>query len=239
MLLGFSFSAPESDRVFHYLFTIALLVGSVTYYAEASDLGWNAVGQQPDQVSGRQIFYAKYINWAISFPSVALALGLLSGVSWTTILTNIFTAWLWVLTYLAGAYTDTVNKWGFFAFGTFAWLILAMSTLNESREAAALLGITRDYMILAGWANLLWVLYPIGFGLSDGSNTLGITGSFIFFGILDVLLVPVLSFGFLILGRKWDYGHLNLAFSDHRGNPRFEVSTKTEVTPPAGDDVRA
>lgn len=239
MLLGFCFSAPESDWVFHYLFTVALLVGSVTYYTEASDLGWTAVGQQPGEASGRQMFYAKYVNWAISFPSVALALGLLSGVSWTTIVTNIFIAWFWVLTYLAGAYVETSYKWGFFAFGTFAWLILAASLLNEGREAASTLGITPDYMILAGWVNLLWLLYPIAFGLSDGSNTIGITGGFIFFGVLDALLVPVLSFAFLILGRKWDYKYLNLAFSGHRVNPRVEVSAKTEAAPLAGNNASA
>lgn len=185
------------------------------------------------------MFYARYVNWAISFPSVALALGLLSGVSWTTIVTNIFIAWFWVLTYLAGAYVETSYKWGFFAFGTLAWLILAASLLNEGREAASILGITRDYMVLAGWVNLLWLLYPIAFGLSDGSNTIGITGGFIFFGVLDVLLVPVLSFAFLILGRKWDYKHLNLAFSDHRVNPRVEVSAKGEAAPLAGNNASA
>ncbi|KAK7755730.1 hypothetical protein SLS62_002343 [Diatrype stigma] len=244
VLLTFCFTTPESDRVFHYLFTVALLVGAVTYYAEASDLGWSAIGQQPapldpDQVSGRQLFYAKYINWAISFPSVALALGLLSGVSWTTIFTNISISWLWVLTYLAAAYVDSSYKWGFFAFGTLAWLILAMSTLNESREAAALLGIGRHYIVLAGWANLLWLLYPAAFGLSDGSRMLGVTGGFIFFGILDVLLVPVLSFAFLVLGRKWDYERLNLAFSDHRGGLDLEESTKIKTAPVAGDNALA
>ncbi|KAI1772852.1 hypothetical protein F4818DRAFT_443733 [Hypoxylon cercidicola] len=75
----FCFTAPESDRVFHYLFTVALLVGSVTYFAQASDLGWSAVRDDSDVT--HQLFYAKYINWVVSFPSVALALGLLSGVS--------------------------------------------------------------------------------------------------------------------------------------------------------------
>ena len=94
-------------------------------------------------------------------------------------------------------------------------------------------------MILAGWVNLLWLLYPIAFGLSDGSNTIGITGGFIFFGVLDVLLVPVLSFASLILGRKWDYKHLNLAFSERRVNPRLEVSAKTEAGALASNNTSA
>ncbi|KAL9485433.1 hypothetical protein ACSS6W_004222 [Trichoderma asperelloides] len=221
ILLIFCFTTPESDRVFHYLFTITLLVGTVAYYAEASDLGWSTVKQidKLDNGSSRQIFYAKYINWAVAFPSVSLALGLLSNISWTTIVTNIFVSFLWVVTYLAAAYTTTSYRWGFFAFGTLCWIILAMSTLNESREAASRIGISRDYMILSALANLSWVLYPIAFGLSDGGNVMGITGSFIFFGILDILVVPALALLFIILASKWDYHRLHLAFSEHRYAP--------------------
>ncbi|KPM36224.1 hypothetical protein AK830_g10352 [Neonectria ditissima] len=138
VLLFLSFAAHESQRVFHYIFTISLLVGAVTYFAEASNLGWTAVQQADDLDNGitRQIFFAKYINWSISFPAMILALGLLSGISWTTIFCNIFITWLWVLTYIAAAYTATDYKWGFFAFGTFSWVILVMSTLNESRESS-------------------------------------------------------------------------------------------------------
>lgn len=107
-------------------------------------------------------------------------------------------------------------KWGFFAFGTFAWLILAMSTINESREAAQLLGVDKDYIILLGWTNLLWIIYHIAWGLTDGSNRIGVTGTSIFFGVLDVLMVPVLSFAMLFFARKWDYRKLSIAFRDSR-----------------------
>ncbi|AEO70704.1 uncharacterized protein THITE_2122392 [Thermothielavioides terrestris NRRL 8126] len=171
------------------------------------------------------------MNWCISFPAVALALGLLSGMSWTTIVCNIFVAWIWVLTYLAAAYTTTSYKWGFFAFGTFAWVILAMSTLNESREEAARLGIGRDYIVLAAWPNLLWLLYPIAFALSDGGNVIGVTGGFVFFGVLDLLMVPVLSFAFFALGRRWDWAGLNLDFSEFRGVGRGRNRPAKEPAP--------
>ncbi|OIW33434.1 family A G protein-coupled receptor-like protein [Coniochaeta ligniaria NRRL 30616] len=200
------------------MFTVTLLVGATAYYAQASDLGWSAVAQADNQLAGatRQIFYAKYINWTMTFPSLALALGLVAGVSWTTIFCNIFVACFWVLSYLAAAYTTTDYKWGFFALGTFAWIILAMSTLNESYEAAAPLGIGRDYIILSGAVNILWLLYPVAFGLSDGGNRIGVTGGSIFFGVLDVLIGPGMAFAFLFLARKWDYGKLKIDFSESR-----------------------
>jgi bacteriorhodopsin len=227
-----SFTSHESKRVFNYILSMALLAGAVTYYAQASDLGWSAV-EQSDQLS-RQIFYVRYINWVVSFPALVLSLGLLSGVSWTTIVVNIFISWLWVLSYLAAAYTTTSYKWGFFAFGTFAYIILAMSTINESRESAEVLGIGRDYIILSGWVNLLWLLYPIAFGLSDCGNIIGVTSSFIFFGVLDVLLLPVVSIGFFILSRKWDFGKLQLDFSEYRGVRLAENSEEKEGPPATG-----
>lgn len=219
-----SFAAKESERVFHYLFTFSLLVGAITYYAQASNLGWSDLKQVDNLRNGvtRQVFWVKYANWMLAFPSVTLALGLISGVSWTTMICNICLSLFWVASYLAGAHVDSSYKWGFFAFGTFAWLILAMSTINESREAAQLLGIGRDYIILAGWTNLLWVIYPVAWGLTDGGNRIGVTGGSIFFGVLDVLMVPVLSVAFLVFARNWDYHKMSIAFSDSRPSRETE-----------------
>jgi bacteriorhodopsin len=194
---------------------MALLVGAVTYFAQASDLGWSTV-EQTNSLT-RQIFYTRYINWVMSFPSIVFSLGLLSGLSWTTIMLNIFIAWFWILSYLAAAYTTTSYKWGFFAFGTFAYIILAMSTINESRESAEKIGIARDYMILSGWVNLLWLIYPVAFGLTDGGFVIGVTETAVFFGVLDILLLPGVSVGFLVLSRKWDFAKLQLDFSEYRG----------------------
>lgn len=216
ILLVFCFTTPESDRVFHYLFTMILLAGSTTYYAQASDLGWSAVA---DGSSSRQVFYARYINWLIAFPSSALALGLIANVSWTTILSNVFLTWFWPVNYLIAAYVGTSYSWGFFAFGTLGWLILAASTINESHEAAVKLGIGRDYRIVSLSLNLVWLLYPVAFGLTDGAKVLSVTQGFIFFGILDVLSVPVWILLFLFMARKWSYATLHVNFSEHRFDP--------------------
>lgn len=224
--LVMSFTGKEAERVFHYLFTFILLVGAITYFAQAADLGWSPVVQTDKLGNGtiRQILWVKYINWVVAWPSLALCLGLISGGSWTTIICNIATALQWPVCYLVGAFVTTSYKWGFFAFGTFGWLILAMSTINESRESAQLLGVDNDYIVLSVWLNVLWSLYPIAWSLSDGGNVIGITGAFVFFGILDVLMVPGLAFVVLFLSRKWDYRHLSIAFSDSRPSREMEVA---------------
>lgn len=95
---GLSFVARSGEKIFHYLFTIALLVGSITYFAQASDLGYavlSEVNSSPSFALTRQIFWPKYVNWVVSFPVVITALGLLSGVPWATIIYNIFLSWTW------------------------------------------------------------------------------------------------------------------------------------------------
>lgn len=62
----------------------------------ASDLAWSVVNQVDQRQNGsRQIFFAKYVYWVVSFPVVIIALGLISGVSWATILWNVTLAWIW------------------------------------------------------------------------------------------------------------------------------------------------
>ncbi|KAI0798807.1 heat shock protein 30 [Xylaria sp. FL0064] len=212
---GLTFVARSGEKIFHYIFTIALLVGSIAYFAQASDLGYVLVSQvnsSPRLALSRQIFWPKYVNWVVSFPAVISAIGLLSGVPWATILYNIFLSWTWVISYLISAFTTSNYKWGFYAFGTIAWLLLAFNTFSAGSSAKRV-GVGRDHTLLSSWVNLLWLLYPIAFGLTDGGNRIGVTPGFIFFGILDVLLVPVLAFAFIFLARRWDYGQLNLAFT--------------------------
>jgi len=235
-----SYVARSGEKIFHYLFTLALLVGTISYYAMASDLGWSLVPTANTLIYGatRQIFFAKYINWVVAFPVVTISLGLLSGVSWATITYNVFLSWTWVLTYLCASFTTTNYKWGFFAFGTIAYALLALGTLVDGAAAAKRVGVSRDHSLLAGWLNLLWVLYPVAYGLTDGGNRIGVTAGFVFFGILDVLMVPLLAFAVLFLSRGWDYGKLNIAFTQYgRVRQGGTFPEKEAAAPPRGGPV--
>jgi len=215
--LTLSYRAKAGEKIFHYLYNIALLVGTISYFAMASDLGYSIVTEVNTQGNGvtRQVFFAKYVNWVVSFPVALISLGLISGVSWATIFYNVALSWTWVISYLVAAYTTTNYKWGFFAFGTVSWILLAVCSLTDGHSGAKRVGVSRDYLLLTGWLNLLWLLYPIAFGLSDGGNYINGTSGSTFFGVLDVLMIPVLAFAFLILSAGWDYGKLNIHFTQY------------------------
>lgn len=63
VLLVLSFAAKESERVFHYLFTFALLVCAITYYAQASDIGCSAVEQIDHLGNGVERDYLFLAGW--------------------------------------------------------------------------------------------------------------------------------------------------------------------------------
>jgi len=97
-----SFRPRHGEKIFHYLFTIALLVGAISYFSMASGLAYSVI---PTHLHTRdaatyQIFFAKYIFWVVAFPVIITALGLISGVSWATIFFNIFLAWIWYVKFL-------------------------------------------------------------------------------------------------------------------------------------------
>jgi bacteriorhodopsin len=212
-----SFRARNGEKIFHYLFTIMLLVATISYFAMASGLAYSVIPThlRVAEDATYQVFFAKYILWVVAFPAIIIALGVISGVSWATILFNIFLSWVWIISYLCSAYTRTRYKWGFYAFGTVAYLILAFQTIWQSRSAARRFDIGRDHSALSSYVNLLWFLYPIAFAVSEGGNVIGVTGSMIFFGILDLLLLCGIAFAFLFLSRRWDYGRMNLHFTQY------------------------
>jgi bacteriorhodopsin len=230
------FRARAGERFFHYLFVIATFAGLIAYYAMASDLAWSPVVQANSiGHSGvvRQIFWAKYVFWVIAFPAIIIALGVLSGIAWATIVYNVALSWVWIIAYLVAAYTPSNYKWGFFAFGFLAHIFLLISTLTHGTTNANRVGIRGDYLALAGGVNFLWLLYPLAWGLTDGGNYLGVTPSFIWFGILDLLLVLGTGFAIVFLSRRWDYGRLNIAFTQYGRVPHHAGTFPEKSTAPA------
>lgn len=96
-MYGLSYRARHGEKIFHYLFTVGLLVGSISYFSMASDLGFTVVETQlhRSDAATYQVFFVKYIFWLVEFAVLIIALGLVSGVSWATILFNVTLSWTW------------------------------------------------------------------------------------------------------------------------------------------------
>ena len=145
-------SSPVSrECIFHYLFTIAAFTGFISYFTMASDLGSTPVRQYTnvgnDMQQTRQIFYARYIFWFITWPLLLVANLLLSGVSWATILFLVALQEIWVMSWLCGALTSTTYKWGYFSVGVFAYT-LAYLLFSWGLEHARRIWSAKVYMML-------------------------------------------------------------------------------------------
>jgi bacteriorhodopsin len=169
-----------------------------------------------------------------------IAVLLLSGVSWATVLFAVGLSWIWVVSWLCGALISTSYKWGFFTFGTFSYLVLAAHLSNWGLASARRIGSSKHYTMTTFLLLFVWMLYPIAWGLDEGGNKISVTSGFIFYGILDLITVPLLGFMFLFLGRSWDYGALGLQFTQYGRLGRREEGVFPEKKAPAGDEaVRA
>jgi bacteriorhodopsin len=145
----------------------------------------------------------RYIYWFVAWPLLLTANLLLSGVSWATIFFAIALQEIWVVSWLSGALVATSYKWGYFTFGIFAYLVLAYTMLHWGVEHARRIQTGKEYTFLAGILVFTWAAFPIAWGLSEGSNKLSVTGEMVFYGILDLIAVPIYGTLFLVYSKRF------------------------------------
>lgn len=216
--IGWSFTKPRQHRLFFYICALINLIATIAYFCLGSNLGWAAVPvefrRSDPKVAGlvRQVFYVRYIDWFLTTPLLLIDLLLTCAVPWPTILFVIIMDWIMIATGLVGALVQSSYKWGFFTFGTAAFLFVAYVVAIEGRSYARALGsdVHRTYLTCGVWTIFLWFLYPIAWGLSEGGNVISSDSEAVFYGVLDLLAKPVFSFLLLWGHRKIDIARLGL-----------------------------
>lgn len=211
VFIGLALRKQRSHRVFHYITAGVTMVASIAYFSMGSNLGW--VGIPVEFVRGgstvtglsREIFYVRYIDWFITTPLLLLDLLLTAGMPWPTILFVILADWVMIVTGLIGALVSSSYKWGYFTFGCAALVYIVYQLAFESRIHASKIGpeIGRAFLYCGSLTTILWILYPIAWGVCEGGNVIGADGEAIFYGVLDLLAKPV--FGALLI-----WGHRNI-----------------------------
>lgn len=153
----------------------------------------------------REIFYVRYIDWFITTPLLLLDLLLTAGMPWPTIFFVIFADWIMIITGLVGALVQSRYKWGYFAFGNAALFYILYHLGWESRRNANRYGadVGKAFLFCGSLTSVLWVLYPIAWGVCEGGNVISPDSEAVFYGILDLFAKPV--FGALLI-----WGHRNI-----------------------------
>ncbi|KAG8220512.1 hypothetical protein J3R82DRAFT_3214 [Butyriboletus roseoflavus] len=89
------------------------------------------------------------------------------------LLVPLFFSWFLVVNGLVGALVPTSYKWGFFVFGLFGlFFIWVQLFAHMGRGSFRNDGFRGGYILGASYISFIWMLYPICWGLSEGSNTI-------------------------------------------------------------------
>lgn len=90
--LGLAYRKNRSDRIFHYITSAVVFVACIAYFTMGSNLGFTPIQveyvRSDPKVAGlyREIFYVRYIDWAITTPLLLMDLLLTAGMPWPTLL---------------------------------------------------------------------------------------------------------------------------------------------------------
>jgi bacteriorhodopsin len=87
----------------------------------------------------------------------------------------------------------------------------------------------RIYIILTSWILFFWSIYPIAWGLCEGSNVLSVTDEMIFYGVLDIFTKPIFAMITLFLHRNMDTKRkssetkIQIERVDYPQNQRYDI----------------
>ncbi|KAF1947259.1 putative opsin-like protein [Clathrospora elynae] len=224
--IALAYRKQRRDRLFHYLTAAVVFVAAIAYFTMGSNLGFTPIhveySRSNPKVSGsyRSIYYVRYIDWFITTPLLLLDLLLTAGMPWPTLLWVIIVDWIMIITGLIGALVDSRYKWAYFAFGCFALVYIVYQLVWESRIHARAYGrdVERVFTMCGSLTTVLWILYPVAWGLSEGGNVIAPDSEAVFYGVLDFLAKPI--FGALLIWghRNIEPARLGLAIKDYDGD---------------------
>ncbi|KAI9858962.1 MAG: hypothetical protein M1824_003963 [Vezdaea acicularis] len=204
------YRVPTKNRLFHILTTFITLFATISYFAMATGDGISyskttvtVKHKHQDTYKDvyRQVFWARYIDWSVTTPLLLLDLALLAGLSGADILIAIVADLVMILTGLFAAFgREGGQKWGYYAIACLAYLVIIYQLAVNGRrvvtskdtKSAAFFG------SIAGFTLIIWTIYPIVWGISDGSRKVSVDAEVLSYAVLDVLAKPVFGLWLLV-----------------------------------------
>lgn len=200
---------PVQKRLFHMITGTVTTTAFLSYYAMATGAGINihtTIIHETKlhvitEVVKRQVFWARYVDWSLTTPLLLLNLSLLAGMNGASILVLMLSD---VVMFLAGLFAalsyNVAQGWGWYAFACLAYLNIVYQLGYKGRNAvAAKDNKTRAFFgSISLFTMILWTLYPIIWGVADGSRVMNVDGEIIAYAVLDILAKPVCGFWLLL-----------------------------------------
>lgn len=113
----------------------------------------------------RQVYWARYVDWALTTPLLLLDLALLAGMNGGAIFVTVVADVIMVLTGLFAAFGSegTPQKWGWYAIACIAYLVVVWQLVVGGRSAAVARGgkVSNFFAAIGGFTLILWTIYPM------------------------------------------------------------------------------
>ncbi|KAL9007862.1 MAG: hypothetical protein Q9173_006952 [Seirophora scorigena] len=206
-----AFRVPVQKRLFHILTAFITTFATLSYYAMAigDGVGSNKIlikhtqKHFPDTYDTvyREVYWARYVDWSLTTPLLLLDLCFLAGLNGASILVAVVADVIMILTGLFAAFqVDEAPKWGWYAMACIAYIVVVYQVALNGRQTAK----AKDqktaafYAAIGGFTLILWTVYPIIWGIADGSRNISVDGEIIGYAVLDILAKPVFGFWLLL-----------------------------------------
>jgi len=210
-----AFRVPVQKRLFHVITALITTFASISYFAMATGDGNSfahivvkeAHKHTPDTVEHifRQVFWARYVDWALTTPLLLLDLAFLAGMNGANITVTIVADLIMVLLGLFAAFGRTDGqKWGYYTIACIAYLVIVYQLVVPGRRAVAAKSnsTAKLFASIGGFTLILWTLYPVVWGIGDGARKWSVDAEIIAYAVLDVLAKPVFGFWLLFAHAK-------------------------------------
>jgi bacteriorhodopsin len=216
---GFSALAwrvPVSRRLYHVITTLIVIFASISYFAMATGQGVavntirykdrNDFVPDIDHVVKRQVFWARYVDWALTTPLLLLDLSFLAGLNGAHITIAVVADLIMILSGLFAAFgaEGTVQKWGWYTVACIAYLVIIwhLAVNGRAQAHAKSQQVGSFFVAIAGFTILVWTAYPIVWGIADGARKISVDSEIIAYAVLDLLAKPVFGIWLLLTHAK-------------------------------------
>jgi len=211
-----SWNVPVSKRVYHVTATLMAVTSALAYFAmaagHASSLSCHAVRDRhshdiPDTWHDecRQVYWARYVDWAITNSLILVNLCLLAGVDGAHTLMAVVANVIMVLGGLFAAYgaEGTAQKWGWFAISCLSYLFVVWHVGLHGTRAVQSKGarVSKLWASLAIYTLAVWAAYAIVWGVATVARRTSVDTEIIIYAVLDILTKPVFGLWLLISHR--------------------------------------
>ena len=171
-----SWNIPTNKRLYHVITTLITITASLSYFAMASG---HATGYSCRTVKDehdhnipatyhdecREVYWARYVDWAITTPLLLLDLCLLAGVDGAHTFMAIVADLIMILGGLFAAFgkEHTAQKWGWYGIGCVAYIFVIWHVGVHGRNTVKARGAKAGKLFgsLAAFTLVLWTIYPM------------------------------------------------------------------------------